>query len=80
MKVEIDPGLLKEIRKLDRGLKERFYNAIERLVRNPEVGKPLQYDYKGCRRMRIDPFRIVYKVKEDTVFIVAFDHRGVVYK
>jgi len=46
MKVEIDPGLLKEIRKLDRGLKERFYNAIERLVRNPEVGKPLQYDYK----------------------------------
>lgn len=80
MKVEIDPGLLKEIRKLDRGLKERFYNAIERLVRNPKVGKPLQYDYKGCRRMRIDPFRIVYKVKEDTVFIVAFDHRGIVYK
>ena len=80
MKVEIDPGLLKEIRKLDRGLKERFYKAIERLVRNPDVGKPLQYDFKGCRRMRIDPFRIVYKVKEDTVFIVAFDHRGVVYK
>lgn len=80
MKVEIDPGLLKEIRKLDRSLKERFYNAVERLARNPEVGKPLQYDYKGCRRMRIDPFRIVYKVKEDTVFIVAFDHRGVIYK
>lgn len=80
MKVEIDPQLLKEIRKLKKDLKERFYKAIEKLVINPEIGKPLQYNFKGCRRVRIDPFRIVYKIKEDTIFILSFDHRGNVYK
>ncbi|MCL4557180.1 MAG: type II toxin-antitoxin system RelE/ParE family toxin [Deltaproteobacteria bacterium] len=80
MKVEIAPGLLKEIRKLDKKLRERFYKVVEKLVANPEVGKPLQYDFKGCRRVRMDPFRVIYKVKEDTIFIMAFDHRGTVYK
>lgn len=37
MKVEIDPKLLKEIRKLDRGLKERFYKIIEKVLKNPEI-------------------------------------------
>jgi mRNA-degrading endonuclease RelE of RelBE toxin-antitoxin system len=80
VKVEIDPELLKEIRKLDEGLKERFYKGIEKVVAKPDAGKPLQYDFKGCRRIRADPFRIVYRVKEDTVFILAFEHRGTVYK
>jgi mRNA-degrading endonuclease RelE of RelBE toxin-antitoxin system len=80
VKVEIDPELLKEIRKLDEGLKERFYKGIEKVVAKPDAGKPLQYDFKGCRRIRTDPFRIIYRVKEDTVFILAFEHRGAVYK
>jgi mRNA-degrading endonuclease RelE of RelBE toxin-antitoxin system len=80
VKVEIDPGLLKEIRGLDKGLRERFYKGIEKLVACPNAGKPLQYDFKGCRRIRIDPFRVIYKVKEDTIFILAFEHRGIVYK
>jgi len=80
VKVEIDSGLLKEIRGLDKGLRERFYKGLEKLVVNPSIGKPLQYDFKGCRRVRIDPFRVIYKVKEDTIFVLAFEHRGLVYK
>ena len=62
MKVELDPKLLRELKKLDRGLKEKFYKAIEKIVVNPEIGKPLQYEFKGCRRVRVDPFRIVPKI------------------
>ncbi len=80
MKIEIDPELLKEIIKLDKGLKERFYKGVEKVVSNPDIGKPLQYDFKGCRRIRIDPFRIIYKVKGETIFIFAFEHRRAVYK
>jgi mRNA-degrading endonuclease RelE of RelBE toxin-antitoxin system len=80
VKVEISPELLKEIKKLDKVFRERFHKGIERVVANPDVGKPLQYDFKGCRRIRIDPFRIVYKVKEEMIFILAFEHRGIVYK
>jgi len=80
LKVEIEPDLLKEIKRLDKGLRERFYKGIEKLVTNPDAGKPLQYDFKGCRRIRIDPFRIIYKLKEETIFILAFEHRGIVYK
>ncbi|MDI6784963.1 MAG: type II toxin-antitoxin system RelE/ParE family toxin [bacterium] len=79
MKIEIDPRLLKEIKKLDRGVKDRLVKSIEKICLNPEGGKPLQYEYKGCRRIRIDPFRIIYKVKEDTIFILAFDHRSKIY-
>ena len=80
MRVEIDPELLKEIIRLDKGLKERFYKGVERLAAKPDAGKPLQYDFKGCRRIRIDPFRIIYKIKKETIFIIAFEHRGSVYK
>lgn len=80
MKIEIDDELIKAIKKLDKELRERFYAGIEKVVLNPEVGKPLQYDFKGCRRIRLDPFRIVYKIKEETLFVLAFEHRGVVYK
>jgi len=80
VKVEIGPELLKEIAGLDKGLKERFYKGIEKLAANPDAGKPLQYDFKGCRRIRIDPFRIIYKIKKEIIFIIAFEHRGSVYK
>jgi addiction module RelE/StbE family toxin len=79
MKIEIAHRLLKEIKCLDEGLVERFYKAVEKISVNPECGKPLRYDFKGCRRVRIDPFRIVYKIKEDTIFLLAFEHRSKVY-
>lgn len=79
MKIEIDPYLLKEIKKLDKVLINRFYKTAEKISSNPEGGKPLQYEFKGCRRIRIDPFRIIYKIKKDTIFILAFEHRSKVY-
>lgn len=58
--------------------------AIEqRLAANPILyGKPLQYSYKGHRRLRVSDYRVIYRVDMDarTVFIVAIGHRKDVYE
>lgn len=54
--------------------KQKIIRIIEKkLSLNPEIfGKPLKAELKGCYRLRIDPYRIVYMInkKEVIVFIV----------
>lgn len=63
--------------------RKRKKKAIEeRLISNPiEFGKPLQYSLKGCRRMRVGDYRIIFKIEEpSTVLIVKIGHRKEVYE
>ena len=63
--------------------RKRIRKVIEeRLGTNPiEYGKPLQYSLKGCRRLRVGDYRIIYKIEEpDTVLIVKVGHRKEVYE
>ena len=63
--------------------RKRIKKAIEeRLGSNPiEYGKPLQYSLKGCRRLRVGDYRIIYKIEEpETVLIVKIGHRKEVYE
>lgn len=55
--------------------------AIEdKLAARPEVfGRPLRYSLKGYRKLRIGDYRIVFRIDEDTVKILAIQHRAVVY-
>ncbi len=63
--------------------RKRIKKAIEeRLGSNPiEYGKPLQYSLKGCRRLRVGDYRIIYQIEEpETVLIVKIGHRKEVYE
>jgi mRNA interferase RelE/StbE len=52
----------------------------EKLQTNPiEFGKPLQYSLKGCRRLRVGDFRVIFRVENDVVTIVKIGHRREVY-
>ncbi len=54
----------------------------DRLEVDPlSFGKPLRYSLKGHRRLRINAYRIVYRIEEarKSVVIVAVDHRKDVY-
>ncbi|MBI1862086.1 MAG: type II toxin-antitoxin system RelE/ParE family toxin [Deltaproteobacteria bacterium] len=57
--------------------KNRIKKAIEdKLKRNPvEFGKPLRYSLKGCRRLRVGDFRVIYVIDGETVLIVKIGHR-----
>ena len=62
--------------------KKRIKQAIEeRLVQDPiHFGKPLRYSFKGCRRMRVGHYRVIFKLEAKTVLIVKIAHRKESYK
>ncbi len=59
----------------DSSLKERIINQILKIKENPEIGKPMRYDRKGTRELYISPFRLSYKIKGDTVYILTLYHK-----
>jgi len=70
----------REVKKIKDGLiKERVMKLIEKIVEHPEIGKPLRYDLKGERSLYLKPFRLVYAFKDNTIFLLRFEHRGHVY-
>ena len=63
--------------------RKRIKKAIEeRLATNPiEYGKPLQYSLKGCRRLRVGDYRVIYQIEDGkTVLVVKIGHRKEVYE
>jgi addiction module RelE/StbE family toxin len=71
-----------DIPHLSKSDSSRIKKAIEeKLVNDPvRFGKPLQYSLKGCRRLRVGNYRIIYVVEQETVLIVKIGHRKEVYK
>ena len=62
--------------------KKRIKQAIEkRLIQDPvHFGKPLRYSLKGCRRMRVENYRVIFKLETKTILIVKIGHRKEIYK
>ena len=71
-----------DIPALPRAAKERVRREIERkLTTRPiEFGKPLRYSLKGCRRLRVGDYRVVYVMEGARVTIVKIGHRKEVYE
>ena len=64
----------------DNIIKEKIKKQIRKILENQEVGKPLKYDLHGERSIYIKPFRLIYAVKGETLFLLRFRHRKEVYK
>ena len=82
-KVEYLESVIRDdIPKLPKTEKKRIKQAIEeRLVQDPiRFGKPLRYSLKGCRRMRVGYYRIIFKLEIKTILIVKIGHRKEIYK
>jgi mRNA interferase RelE/StbE len=83
-KVQYLKGIIsKQIDTLPSSVKILIQRAIEeRLMVDPiSFGKPLRYNLKGHRRLRIGDYRIVYRIdsKNKMVLIVAIKHRKDIY-
>ena len=71
----------RELRKVrDKELKARARKRIKEVVENPEIGKPLRFELKGERSVRIPPYSLIYAVKGDTLYLLRFEHRKEVYR
>jgi len=67
--------------RLDTSILLSAKRAIEvKLQTSPAVfGKPLRQSLKGHRSLRVEDYRIVYRIEAKTVVIVAMRHRRDVY-
>ena len=64
----------------DKKLLEKAKKQIKKIIESPSTGKPLRYGLKGERTIYIKPFRLIYAVKGDKLFLLRFMHRKKVYK
>ena len=71
-----------DIPQLPKVEKKRIKQAIEkRLTHDPvHFGKPLHYSLKGCRRMRVGHYRVIFKLERKIILIVKIGHRKEIYK
>lgn len=68
---------VKKIR--DSLLKERVKSQIRKIISHPDVGKPLRFQRKGERSVRIPPFRLIYAVEGSTIYFLDFGKRDEIY-
>ena len=82
--ISYDADVVKyDIPQLPLVIRETIKRAIEeRLMVDPiGFGKPLRYSLKGCRRLRVGDYRIVYVIEiPSKVVILAIKHRKDVYE
>jgi mRNA interferase RelE/StbE len=74
----------KQIPKLSQANRQRIQKVIEkRLAIDPiAYGRPLKYSLKGLRRLRVDDYRVIYKIDDidHVVIIVKIGHRKEIYE
>ena len=67
----------KSFRKLDKGYRIRVTKLTEKIIRNPEIGKPMRNVRKGTREVYVSPFRLsyIYLVDEDRIVFLDLYHK-----
>ena len=63
----------------DKSTQLKIIKQLKKLSENPELGKPLKYNLKNHRSVRVTPYRIIYRLEKDRIIINCFDHRKDVY-
>ena len=71
-----------DLPKINKNVRLRIKRAIEeRLMTEPtKYGKPLRKSLRGYWKLRVGDYRIVYKIKNEDVFIFGIIHRKKIYR
>jgi len=81
MEIIFSEEFTKEFRKIkDKETRLRIIKQIRKLAEKPESGKPLRYELKDHRSVRVSPYRIIYRLDQNRIVVNCFDHRKDVYK
>lgn len=72
----------KDLKKLPRNVRERFFKVVSHLEANPLTGTPLKGEFEGSRKVRLGDWRIVYQFSPKTqkVIIYRIESRQGIYK
>lgn len=78
MLIEYKEDFLKEISKIkDNSFKTKVKKQVEKIVYNPEIGKPMKFDRKNTRELYIKPYRLAYSYikEEDKLIFIEIYHK-----
>jgi len=64
----------------DAKVRLRIKRMVDKMIADPQCGRPLRYDLQGKRSLRLPPFRIIYEVDGDRLILHAFENRDAVYR
>lgn len=75
--VDYSQDFLRIISKLDQSIKEKLKKQIEKIIKDPEIGKPMRFNRKDTREVYVSPFRIsyIYLKAEDKIVFLDFYHK-----
>ena len=61
----------------DQLLRDKVKKQIQKIIDNPEIGKPMKYTRKSTREIYISPFRLSYKYfrEEDKIVLLDLYHK-----
>jgi mRNA interferase RelE/StbE len=68
------------VRSLHPNLKRKIKAALQTILTDPQTGKALKNELAGLRSFRVGKLRIVYRVKEGIIEIVAIGPRKRIYE
>lgn len=71
----------KFLRKLENSIQQRIIRKLKKLKENPRLGKPLTATLSGLWSLRIDKYRVIYKLIENKLIIMVLNigHRKDIY-
>lgn len=76
--VLISKSIRKSLLRIPSPWVDRMRRAIDALQENPYLGEKMKGEHKDKWRIKIWPYRIMYKIdkKSRVIIIVEIDHRG----
>ena len=73
---------VKEVAALQKADRERIVSAVEGLRADPDKGSIMSASWRGFRRLRVGPYRIIYAYqgRDLLISVVRVGHRREVYR
>jgi mRNA interferase RelE/StbE len=73
---------VKEVAALQKSDRARVVAAVEELRKSPDKGSIMRAEWKGFRRIRVGPYRIIYAYqgRDLLISVVRVGHRREVYR
>lgn len=78
--VIITPKAQKQFNHLPTSEQSKIKKKLISLTSDPYIGKKLSGELQELRSLKVWPFRIIYYIEKDIVFITSIIHRQGAYK
>jgi mRNA-degrading endonuclease RelE of RelBE toxin-antitoxin system len=68
-------SFLRRLNKLDKSILIKVEKLVAKIMNDPEVGKPMRFERKETRELRVPPFRLNYiydKARDILIFLDVY--------